>query len=277
MKRAVVFAVTVLFLLLMLNVSAFADTVFTDTIEDGLPLAFKYSDHMYYQYNEDLECTTLVKQSDTGSPSTTEYIVYRTESAIKGFLLDCMHVNGLGDGLTDLQVLVSPDFSEWTEISLKATEFKFDDEIYIDYDHAYWVTSTVSNKAAIPENCTYIKIVFKPYTLPESCPWNTVIDTVKINLAGGAGQPDTDTDSTDDNTDVSSDVNSADTNSDTHPTENTGKSDGDSANTTLIIVCVCAGCVVILAVCATLIILGKNKKKSEVGAETKVDSEQENK
>lgn len=176
---------------LIIAVSAFCITVsaaetFTDTVEDGFPKAHSWSDHMCFQYNDDMECTILVKQSDTGSPSTKEHIIYKTDSEITGFSLDCMHVNGLGNGTTDIKVFVSSDCANWSEVAVKATEQVFDDEIYIDFDHAYWLRSTVSNKDSVLSGCTYIKIEIEPFTVPESCTWNTVIDTVNISLSGNS-------------------------------------------------------------------------------------------
>lgn len=230
----------------MISVSA-KSAKFTDTVEDGFPKAHSWSERMCYQYNEDLECSTLVKQSDTGSPSTTEHIVYRMDSDITGFSLDCMHVNGLGDGITDIKVFVSNDCSTWNEVSVKATEQIFDDEIYIDYDHAYWVSSTVSNKADVPEGCQFIKIQIQPFTVPESCTWNTVIDTVNIMYASDDK----------DAADVMNDDNNTD---DSANSGISSQNEGDNSNNnTLIIICiVCAAAVIIAVVFAVVFLKEKN-------------------
>lgn len=183
MKKIITLLSAIIIAVFCFSFVVFAAQTFEDTIEDGLPKAFSYSDHMYFQYNEDLECTTLVKQSDTGSATTTENIVYKMDGDVTSFSLDCMHVNGLGNGLSDIKVYVSADTQNWTNVPIKATEQVFDDEIYIDFDHAYWVKSTVSNKAEIPAGNVFIKIEIQPFTVAESCTWNTVIDTVHIDYA----------------------------------------------------------------------------------------------
>lgn len=251
MKKVFSLLFSFIIILSLSIITVSAKTVkFTDTVEDGFPKAHSWSEKMCYQYNEDLECSTLVKQSDTGSPSTTEYIVYRMDSDITGFSLDCMHVNGLGDGITDIKVFVSADCATWNEVAVKATEQVFDDEIYIDYDHAYWVSSTVSNKVDVPQGCQFIKIQIQPFTVPESCTWNTVIDTVNIMC-------ETDDTGVDDT--VNDDSN---TDKDIENSENIGSSqndDSDSNNDTLIIICVvCAAAVIIAVVFAVVFLKTKN-------------------
>ncbi len=114
MKKYICILFVIIIAAFSISIGVLADQTFEDTIEDGLPKAFSYSDHMYFQYNEDLECTTLVKQSDTGAVSTTEYIVYKLDNDVTSFSLDCMHVNGLGNGLTDIKVYISSDTQNWT-------------------------------------------------------------------------------------------------------------------------------------------------------------------
>ncbi len=170
-----------------------ADAEFVDTIEDGFPKADSWSDRMYYQYNPDMDCTVLVKQDDSGSPLTSEYIVYKMDADITGFSLDCLHVNGLGNGETDVKVYVSADKTDWTPVPVKASEQTFNEDIFINFDMAYWLMSTVSNQSSIPAGNRYIKIELTAFTKPDSCTWNTVIDTVRIATGSQATDPETTT------------------------------------------------------------------------------------
>lgn len=182
MKKTVVFLLTALLAFCAPLSAMAASETFVDPIEDGLPKAYSYSEKMYFQKNDDLDCTILVKQDDNGSPTTKEHIVYKMKADITGFALDCMHVNGLGNGETDIKVYVSPDDKAWKEIPVKASEQTFNDEIYIDDEHAYWKQSTVFNKGVIPAGNRFIKIEIQPFTVKDSCTWNTVIDTIKITM-----------------------------------------------------------------------------------------------
>lgn len=182
MKKTVVFLLASLLAFCAPLSAMAASETFVDPVEDGFPKAHSHSPKMYYQKNEDMDCTILVKQDDNGSPSTKEHIVYKMKADITGFALDCMHVNGLGNGETDIKVYVSPDDKAWKEIPVKASEQTFNDEIYIDEEHAYWKQSTVSNKGAVPAGNRFIKIEIQPFTVKGSCTWNTVIDTVKITM-----------------------------------------------------------------------------------------------
>lgn len=276
---------------LVIPASAAGET-FTDTVEDGFPKAHSWSDHMCFQYNDDMECTILVKQSDTGSPSTTEYIIYRMESEITGFSLDCMHVNGLGNGVTDIKVFVSADCANWSEVPLKATEQVFDDEIYIDFDHAYWLRSTVSNKASVPSGCLYIKIEIEPFTVPESCTWNTVIDTVNVTLSGSSaasvssGNPASENPVSDNSSGSPADGSSeplqsepSDTAGDSSNSSNLSEGSADSAKNekasgVSVWIVVAIGAVAVAAIAVAVVAVLKNKKSpSSDSAQVKDDQE----
>ena len=108
-----------------------------------------------------------------------------------------MHCSVLGDVNTDISVFVSKDNAEWVEVETAATEQTFDDDIYISQDTAYWFLSTVYNVEPIEPGYTYIKIQINPFTVQGSVPWNTVMDTVRIEYGpntGEANTPDVDPD-----------------------------------------------------------------------------------
>lgn len=279
MKKKIILPIIIVIGVLFSAMSASAATeTFVDEVEDGFPKAHSWSERMCFQYNEDLECTTLVKQSDTGSPSTDEYIIYRMDSDITGFSLDCMHVNGLGDGLTDLKVSVSADCAQWTEVSLNATEQAFDDEIYIDFDHAYWLSSTVSNKSAVPAGCQFIKIEILPFTVPESCTWNTVIDTVTITV-NKAEEPVADASSNtssediqpDDSTTVSDTASESSEIQESSQDTNTVKND-NSVSTSLVII-ICAVSLAVIAVAVVIVLFVLKSKKPAVDTEQDGDKQ----
>lgn len=170
---------------------------FLDPIEDESTLYFEKSDLLRYELNIDTGNTLYVKVDENRSPSTTEYIVYKMEDSIVNVEIDCMHCAGLGDGNTDISVFVSKDGAEWVEVETAATEQTFDDDIYLDQDHAYWFLSTVYNVEPIEPGYTYVKIQINPFTVQGSVPWNTVMDTVRIEYGpntGEASTPDVDPD-----------------------------------------------------------------------------------
>lgn len=265
------------FFLILLSLSVLADTQFVDPIEDGFPKAYAHSDHMYYQYNDDMECSILVKQSDTGSPSTAEYIVYKLDSEITGFLLDCMHVNGLGNGETDIKVYLSADNTKWTEVPVKATKQFFDEDVYIDFDHAYWLNSTVSNKTAVPAGNTFIKIEIQPFTVPESCTWNTVIDTVTITAKdvikegepaeSAASKPESSVLA--EESDVSEELHSTVTTS----SEDDAKSKTDTAHNGLVVMFIVIGVLFLVATAVAITVVLRMEKSSV--PETEADNNKE--
>ena len=164
---------------------------FVDPIEDESTLYFEKSDLLRYELNIDTGNTLYVKVDENRSPSTTEYIVYKLEDSIVNIEIDCMHCAGLGDGNTDISVFVSKDNAEWVEVETAATEQTFDDDIYISQDTAYWFLSTVYNVEPIEPGYTYIKIQINPFTVQGSVPWNTVMDTVRIEYGPNTGEAST--------------------------------------------------------------------------------------
>ena len=161
--------------------------LFVDPIEDNSTLYYEKSDLLRYELNIDTGNTLYVKVDENRSPSTTEYIVYKMKDSIVNVEIDCMHCAGLGDGNTDISVFVSKDNVEWVEVETAATEQTFDDEIYISQDTAYWFLSTVYNVEPIEPGYTYIKIQINPFTVKGSVPWNTVMDTIRIEYGPNSG------------------------------------------------------------------------------------------
>ena len=161
--------------------------LFVDPIEDNSTLYYEKSDMLRYELNIDTGNTLYVKVDENRSPSTTEYIVYQMKDSIVNVEIDCMHCAGLGDGNTDISVFVSKDAVEWVEVETAATEQTFDDEIYISQDTAYWFLSTVYNVEPIAPGYTFIKIQINPFTVQGSVPWNTVIDTIRIEYGPNSG------------------------------------------------------------------------------------------
>jgi hypothetical protein len=176
-----------------LHASAINDgnKLFLDPIEDGTDRYFERSDLLCYELNIDTGNTLYVKVDEDRSPSTTEYIVYKLDDSIVNVEIDCMHCAGLGNGNTDISVFVSKDNVEWVEVETAATEQTFDDEIYISQDTAYWFLSTVYNVEPIEPGYTYIKIQINPFTVKGSVPWNTVIDTIRIEYGPNTGTAST--------------------------------------------------------------------------------------
>ena len=175
------------------NTSAINDgnKLFLDPIEDGNDRYFEKSDLLRYELNIDTGNTLYVKVDDDRNPGTTEYIVYKMEDSIVNVEIDCMHCAGLGDGNTDISVFVSKDNVEWVEVETAATEQTFDDEIYISQDTAYWFLSTVYNVEPIEPGYTYIKIQVNAFTVQGSVPWNTVMDTIRIEYGPNTGEAST--------------------------------------------------------------------------------------
>jgi hypothetical protein len=165
--------------------------LFLDPIEDGTDRYFEKSDLLCYELNIDTGNTLYVKVDEDRSPSTTEYIVYKLDDSIVNVEIDCMHCAGLGNGNTDIAVFVSKDNVEWVEVETAATEQTFDDEIYISQDTAYWFLSTVYNVEPIEPGYTYIKIQINPFTVQGSVPWNTVMDTIRIEYGPNTGEAST--------------------------------------------------------------------------------------
>ena len=160
---------------------------FVDPIEDGSTRYFEKSDLLSYELNIDTGNTLYVKVDENRSPSTTEYIVYKLDDSIVNIEIDCMHCAGLGDGNTDISVFVSKDNAEWVKVETVATPQTFDDDIYLDQDHAYWFLSTVYNVEPIEPGYTYVKIQINAFDVKGSVPWNTVMDTIRIEYGPNTG------------------------------------------------------------------------------------------
>lgn len=161
--------------------------MFVDPIEDNSTLYYEKSELLCYELNIDVGNTLYVKVDENRSPATTEYVVYKMDDSIVNVEIDCMHCAGLGDGNTDISVFVSKDGAEWVEVKTAATAQTFDDEIYISQDTAYWFLSTVYNVEPIEPGYTYVKIQINPFTVQGSVPWNTVMDTVRIEYGPNTG------------------------------------------------------------------------------------------
>lgn len=231
---------------------------FVDPIEDESTLYFEKSDLLRYELNPDTGNTLYFKVDENRSPSTTEYVVYKMADSIVNVEIDCMHCAGLGDGNTDISVFVSKDNAEWVEVETAATEQTFDDEIYISQDTAYWFLSTVYNVEPIEPGYTYIKIQINPFTVQHSVPWNTVMDTIRIEYGPNTGEAST--------PDVDPDAPVVTLPAETQPTQaptqaptqsQTGSNDADAAPDFLLWVGIGAGVVIVAAV----VILVVKKKK----------------
>ena len=228
---------------------------FVDPIEDGSTLYFEKSDLLSYELNIDTGNTLYVKVDENRSPSTTEYIVYKLDDSIVNIEIDCMHCAGLGDGNTDISVFVSKDNADWVEVETVATPQTFDDDIYLDQDHAYWFLSTVYNAEPIEPGYTYIKIQINPFTVQGSVPWNTVMDTIRIEYGpntGEASAPETDP-----NAPVVTMPAETQPQGTTQPQNQAGNNDTETAPDTLLWVGIGAGVVVV----AVVVVLIVKKKK----------------
>ena len=171
--------------------------LFVDPIEADSTRYYEISDSLAYELNIDTGNTLYVKVDENRSPNTVEYIVYKMDDSIVNVEIDCMHCAGLGDGNTDISVFVSEDGAEWVAVETAATAQTFDDDIYISQDTAYWFLSTVYNVEPIEPGYTFIKIQINAFTVQGSVPWNTVMDTIRIEYGpntGSASAPEADPD-----------------------------------------------------------------------------------
>ena len=223
MKKFIGGLLTLVLLFTTMAFSALAaDATFTDTLEDNDLLVYKKSDKIVYQYNTDMETSFYLK---VDTVKTEEYLIYKMDGDITGFSIDTFHTNGLGTP-EDVSVYLSNDEQSWVKADTKALDLYFNEEFYINYDMAYWLQSTVSNKSAIDSGYRYIKITLNPYTVDGSVAWNTALDTIKITYKSGdtpatstttttttttAKKPSTDTTTTAANASVTSAVSSVET------------------------------------------------------------------
>ena len=132
--------------------------------------------------NPDIGETLLLKTAAPRDAKHTEYIVYKMNDNIGGFKLDVMCCAGLGNPKEDITVFISKDGSAWNEISTQATKYTYDEDIYINFDKAYWHKSTITNKKTIKAGYKYIKIQFNPCTESNDVPWNIAVDRVTVYL-----------------------------------------------------------------------------------------------
>ena len=197
---------TLLLIAIMLTamaIPAFAaiTETFTDEIVDGFnfnetegPVIFFTTEgsteqgapghRMAYELNGDLDATLLLKQDNDRNPNHTEYIVYKMAKNICGFELDAVSCAGLGDVLEQISVFISKTGTEgsWVEVKTQATMYEYDDDIYLEWDMAYWFNTTITNSQKMPNGYKYLKIQFNACNGPKDVPWNVAIDTVKIHM-----------------------------------------------------------------------------------------------
>lgn len=148
------------------------------SVETGSP-----GHRMAFENNPDLEATLLLKQDNKRNPNHTEYIVYKMDKNICGFELDAVSCAGLGDVLEQISVFVSKTGkeSDWAQINTQATMYEYDEDIYLEWDMAYWFNTTIYNATKIPVGYKYLKIQFNACNDTGDVPWNVAIDTVKIH------------------------------------------------------------------------------------------------
>ena len=132
--------------------------------------------------NPDLGETLLLKTAAPRDAKHTEYIVYKMNDNIGGFKLDVVCCAGLGNPKEDITVFISKDGSAWNEVSTQATKYTYNEDIYINFDKAYWHQSTITNKKTIKAGYKYIKIQFNPCTESNDVPWNIAVDRVTVYL-----------------------------------------------------------------------------------------------
>lgn len=211
-----------------------AEATFVDTLEDNYPLVYEISEWMRYQKNTDLGVNTYLKCSPSGNGSEVdreEYVVYKMDGDITGYTIDCIHVNGLGNGETDVSVYLSTDAVNWVEADSAYSEPTYDDEIYINLEKAYWLNSTVSNASKCPAGYSYIKITLNPFTVKDSCMWNTALTGVQITYEKAGDGP---VESSDPTTTVPDTTTQGDetTTTPSEPEESTAPSTSSSTTTT---------------------------------------------
>ena len=239
--------------------------LFVDPIEADSNRYYEKSELLCYELNIDTGNTLYVKVDENRSPATSEYIVYKMEDSIVNVEIDCMHCAGLGDGNTDISVFVSKDGAEWVAVETAATPQTFDDDIYISQDTAYWFLSTVYNVEPIEPGYNYIKIQINAFTVQGSVPWNTVMDTIRIEYGpntGTASAPEIDpsapvviiTEPTTAPTQPATQPTQAPTQAPTQP--QTGNNDAEAPNTMLIV-----GAIAAVVVAGAVVALVLKKKK----------------
>ena len=189
---------------LLLTLSAPAFAAVTDTFVDEipadtanfLPQVVEFSSvgddpnnshKMAVESNPDLGETLLLKAAAPRDPKWSEYIVYKMDKNICGFKLDVVCCAGLGNPLEDITVFLSKNGTDWNEVSTQATKYVYNEDIYINFDKAYWHNSTLTNKKKIGTGYKYIKIQLNGCTEANDVPWNIAIDTVTVYM--GSNEP----------------------------------------------------------------------------------------
>ena len=220
-----------------------AEATFVDTLEDNYPLVYEISEWMRYQKNIELGVNTYLKCKPEGpgyeeyethpekAPLREEYVVYKMDGDITGYTIDCIHANGLGNGETDVSVYLSTDAVNWVEADSAYSEPTYHDEIYINLEKAYWLNSTVSNASKCPAGYSYIKFTLNPFTVKDSCMWNTALTGVQITYENAGAGP---VESNDPTTTVPDTTTQGDetTTTPSEPEESTAPSTSSSTTTT---------------------------------------------
>lgn len=203
MKKYLSLVLTIAMLLtltLSMSVSAAVTDTFVDEIPadtaNFLPQVVEFSSvgedpnnshKIAVEANPDLGATLLLKTAAPRDAKWSEYIVYKMDKNICGFKLDVVCCAGLGNPLEDITVYISKNGTDWNEVSTQATKYVYNEDIYINFDKAYWHNSTVTNKKKIGTGYKYIKIQLNGCTEANDVPWNVAIDTITVYM--GSNEP----------------------------------------------------------------------------------------
>lgn len=203
MKKYLSLVLTIAMLLtltLSMSVSAAVTDTFVDEIPadtaNFLPQVVEFSSvgddpnnshKMAVESNSDLGETLLLKAAAPRDPKWSEYIVYKMDKNICGFKLDVVCCAGLGNPLEDITVFLSKNGTDWNEVSTQATKYVYNEDIYLNFDKAYWHNSTVTNKKKIGTGYKYIKIQLNGCNEADDVPWNVAIDTITVYM--GSNEP----------------------------------------------------------------------------------------
>lgn len=208
MKKYVSLAMTLVLTLSMLFAMVVpASAEITDTFVDEIPADtanFKSevvefssvgedpnnSHKIAVENNPDLGKTLLLKTAAPRDAKHTEYIIYKMDKDICGFKLDVVCCAGLGHPLEDITVYLSKNGTDWNQINTQATKYTYDEDIYINFDKAYWHQSTITNKKAFkPDGFRYIKIQFNGCNEANDVPWNIAVDKITVYMGSKTNPP----------------------------------------------------------------------------------------
>lgn len=202
MKKSIaLFLSLALLLTLSLPAAAAVTDTFVDEIVDGFDAKVvefssvgedpNNSHKIAFENNPDLGATLLIKAAAPRDAKWDEYITYKMDKNIAGFEFSVMCCAGLGDPLEDISVFISKNGTEgsWQQVKTQATKYVYDEDIYINFDKAYWHQSTLMNKSKIPSGYKYIKIQLNGCTEANDVPWNVAIDTIKIYMGSDVAAP----------------------------------------------------------------------------------------